>query len=451
MDIINRLMLGIDIFTGLSFAYVIVPLSAVLCRILKGQLRTWALAAVSLFFCFFSQSFSLVFIILLIALDYVAVKIIIQNNNKPRIRKLCMFFAVTKGMAAMCGSLFAAELNNSPAVIGVVVCALSGIEAVLEAYKRECEEVDFAAFMLYCVFFPRLYTGPLCTYKDFASQLKTDGIKKQSIFTGTSVFIKGIFKAAVMGKGLLEIYLSILNIPKEDATVISSWALAVVFALTVYFVLSGLSEIAQGIGKMLGIALPQNFYYPYQSRSISDFFERFNMTITAFLKHRVCGDMLNGSFAKSVFGMLVLCIFSGLFFGISTNIIAWGIYMALFMAMEKYIYKKAVENIPTLIVRFFTACVVILGFAIISAENLTMAAKNIKIMYSFGTIAPYYNNKILYILSSNWLIILLACFFATNIINIVATWLRKSVPKIYAVFDVVLDLAFLFVYTVMSL
>lgn len=437
--------------SSLSFIYVLLPVCLFLFYLAPKSLRPAVLLASSLGFYAFSQPEYLWLPTACVLADFVLLRGMYAAAGKPRLRGVLFGICLLKniGLIVYFGALMQIKLLYPP--LGLTVACVSGIYAALSAYRsREAYLCGIIPFSVYALFFPRLYAGPLVPYEEFAGQLGGLEYRPAGILTGFGCFIEGVFKYAVIGRGLFALYASIRLISADDASLLSAWTLLLSFSLSLYFTFSGLCDAARGIAGMFGFVLPQNFYYPYQSRSVTDFTERFNMTVMRFLKRVVYVPLQSGrkDALSDVLSTLAAGMLAGIWFGMRVNYLVWGAVLALFVLAEKYLYPGLLKRLPTLFCRGYALCAVLLGFTIFAGDSLSQSLGYIARMFDFTV---FYNDRILYLLSSNWLLLAAGCFFATNITNLLTAAMRKASPKIsLAVFGAA-DFLILVFFTALSL
>jgi alginate O-acetyltransferase complex protein AlgI len=267
------------------------------------------------------------------------------------------------------------------------------------------------------------------------------------VVSGFGKFIAGVFKAAVFGGRLSVIFMGIMDFRRADVSVLSSWVLMLVFALAVYFLLSGFADIAQGLCLMFGISLPRNFYYPYQSRSVTDFYERFLMTVGHFIKRRT------GGISAEPLRLTVCWLLLGLWFGPLPGFLLWAAYCAAITLFERYFFRRVLDALPTLFCRVYALCAILAGFVFLAGNNIAGGLLILRDMLSFifmGGRIPLYNARIMYELSTNWIVIIAACFFATNLVDVAGRGFAKIFPRVSKAGSAVISLCILALYTALA-
>lgn len=434
--------------TGLSFLLVILPLLLLVYYLFPQRWRPAALLAESLLIYHFGALGNIWVMLASIAADYFLLRLMDICDRDEGRRRICLLAAVGKGLLLLVWMGLYVRANNLPQLIGISVYTLSGFSCLAAAFRREIPcECDPVRFALYCSFFPKLYAGTMHPYGDYVRQLREVHLHPGNMLTGAGQAIQGAFKAAVFGSGLFGVSQAAAVLPP---TALAAWLRVFAFAFAFYYVLSGYSDMAQGIGAMFGLSIPRNFYYPYQSRNVQDFFARFHITVSTFLRdvfRWVLGGWKNRRAADMV-GTLLTCILVGAWFGMRASYLLWGAYFALLIVLERYLYPKLLENIPTLFCRIGTLCLVLAGFTIFLVDNPLESLGLVRTMFSFGDLL---DDSVLYLLTSNWLLLLLSCFFATNAVNLAVVKLRRAAPAFAAALFGLIDLAVLVLYLALSI
>lgn len=416
--------------TGLSFMFMVLPVFLFLFYVVPGRARPAVLLVLSLGYYLLAEPGNLPVMLGAVAGNYAVLRLMERFDHDETARRICVGVAAVGNILVIiyCGTV--AQVRMLPQVLGLQVYTLSALSAVIEAYRRETGyERSIIRFGLYCCFFPKLYAGPLVTCGDFTAQIGKGKLEVLPVLEGLGQFVEGAFKTAVIGSSLFALYRELQKLAAAEVTALSSWCTVFCVAFALYFMLDGFSDMAQGLGAAFGFRLPRNFYYPYQSRNVQDFFERFNITVHAFLRRTVYTALAgarNGPLADAL-NILVVGMLAGLWFGLRINYIAWGAFLALFVILERYVYPGLLKSIPTLFCRLGTLCVVLASFTIFLGDSLRGSVGLVRSMFDFGNL---YNDQILYLISSNWLLLLISCFFATNATSLVVTKFRRNAPRL---------------------
>lgn len=432
--------------SGLSFLFILLPLMLLVYYLFPPRMRPAVLLAESLLLYRFGELGSLSVMLLSVLADYLLLRLMESVDQSESRRRLCFWVALGKNLLLLVWFGALVRMRTLPVPIGLPVYTLSALNCLLGVYRRELPyERNIIRFALYCCFFPTLFAGPMYPYREYLEQLEAARLQTNRLLAGAGQLIQGAFKTAVFGGGLYS--LSQAAAPLDTA--LAAWLCVFSFAFAFYYMLSGLSDMAQGIGAMFGLTLPRGFYYPYQSRSVEDFSERFHITVGDFLRDLVRFVQGGGrTRTGEIAGVLIVCSLMGLWFGFRLNYLLWGLYLGLFIVMERYVYPRLLENMPTLFSRAATLCVILASFTIFMGNTPAESVGLVSAMFSFEGMV---DDKVLYLLTSNWLLLVLSCFFATNIVNLVVVKLRRVAPGPAAAVFGIIDLGILFIYLALNL
>jgi alginate O-acetyltransferase complex protein AlgI len=440
--------------TTLAFLYVILPLAMAVFLLCPPVWRRGALLAVSLCFFLLVQPSTFPLLLLCLATDWLILAFLHRYHHSQRFRRGCVALSVVKNLLVILVLETLLQMNRLvEAPWGLRVYTLSSLSCVLEAYQGEVpREYNPISYLLYCCFFPRLEAGPLLPYRDFAPQLESLNPTLTGIGSGFGLFLQGAVKTGVLGQALQVTYEALRAFPAEDMTVAGTWCTVLILGLSVYYRLSGLGDMARGLGQMMGISLPKNFYYPYQSQGVTDFFQRFNITISGFIRRNVYQPLQGESsnVLADCLNLILWGVLMGLWFGLQVNYLLWGAFLSLFLILEKHVFPDMMKKIPPLFLRLYTLCVVLSSFAIFGGASPGASAATIHNMFRFQEL-NLYNDRLVYLLTSNWLLLAVSLLFATSAVSLLLSFLRKALPRFTALLTAAANAVLLVVFTVFTI
>ena len=415
--------------SGLSFAAVVLPLMVAIFLLTPPRWRAAALLLLSFGYFFLAAPRYVILIAACIVTEWAGLLVMERFDDSPSVRKICLAFSVCKNMGII---LWFEWLFSQRSILetplGLQVFALSGIWCTLDVYRRKSPYLQNPLHLaVYCSFFPRLYQGPMLRYQDFAPQLETPSPTLAEMGHGFSLYLQGAVKVSILAGELHRIYLNLSAFPEAEISVLGVWAAMLVLALSVYYYLSGLSQIAISIAQMMGLTLPKNFYYPYQSRSVEDFSGRFLIGLVHFWRSLLPGEKSERRILQAS-RILAVGALMGLWFGLRANYILWGIFLALFVVAERFLYPNLLARTPTFFRRICTFLVILSSFALFSADSLAGALQTSQQMFGFG-VANIATSRLGYVLLSNWLFLAVGILFSTSIISLAYGFLSKRLPK----------------------
>jgi len=290
-------------------------------------------------------------------------------------------------------------------------------------YRGQPAQRSFVAFGAYISMFPQLVAGPIVRYSDIEHQLFQREYSVNKFALGVRRFIIGLSKKVIFANTFAELTADIAALTGQD--VLAAWLGAIGFTLQIYFDFSGYSDMAIGLGRMLGFNFPENFNYPYLSASVSEFWRRWHMTLGTWFRDYVYFP-LGGSRVKSkwrlAFNLAVVWALTGLWHGAAWNFVVWGVYFGAFIIAEKLIFGKKIENITKWVRLPLTLLIVIVGFVIFNAPTLSDAGQQLAGMFAINT--PASSAQSLFELRNYGLVLLIAAVAATPLPVMLA---RKAV------------------------
>ena len=436
---------------SLSFVYLFLPLTIAVCLISPMRWRPAVLLAFSALFYWWLEGENLLLLAGIVLFDYLMGRLLERASKMPRLRRGIMICSAVKSVAIflLYGALGPVWGAHFPLGLGVV--ALTSCGYVIDCYfGYTYAERNLPALALMNLFFPRLYAGPLVYHNKLMPQVKGMRMTLERAGEGGRLFLVGLGKKVIIGDAVYELYGSLRGMPTLNMTALSVWTMVVTLAFSVYFIFSGYCDMAKGIGLVFGVELPDNFHYPYQATSVNDFFARFNIAVNRYIRRYVYINLggAQGSVISGVFNILLVTILMGLWFGISLNLLLWGVYFAAFVIFERYFLSRYMDGIPTLFRWLYTTLVVLVSFAFFSGGTPGQSLGFLKMMFGVGGFATLESSKsVLYLLASHYLVLILAAVSSTGLVGWFAGLWKKHLPRTYGVASAVFTAALLVVTT----
>ena len=323
--------------------------------------------------------------------------------------------------------------------IGISFYTFQCLSYVIDVYRGNVPaQKSLIAFGAYVCLFPQLIAGPIVRYIDVARELETRKHSLEDFCDGMRRFLVGLGKKVLIADGLA-LFISKFRECGEPS-VLFYWAYALAFSLHIYFDFSGYSDMAIGLGRIFGFHFLENFNYPYLSRSVSEFWRRWHMSLGSWFRDYVYIP-LGGSRVSPVrwvVNILAVWMLTGLWHGASWNFVIWGLLYAALLLMERLI--PGMKKLGA----FYTFLVVMLGFVVFNATDLAQAASDIGAMFGFAGL-PLVTASTLYYLRSFGLLFILAIVGATPVVRDTARKVGES--KVGQVLEVVMMAALLLVCT----
>jgi len=303
--------------------------------------------------------------------------------------------------------------------IGISFYTFQLISYNIDVYRGDVPaQKNFVDLATYISLFPQLIAGPIVRYSDVAIQLRERTHSLQKAATGVRRFVIGLSKKVLIANVLGEICETFKA--SNDKSVLFFWIYAVAFCLHVYFDFSGYSDMAIGLGKMFGFDFLENFNYPYISKSITEFWRRWHMSLGSWFRDYVYIPLGGSRVGKLrlLFNILVVWMLTGFWHGADWNFIVWGLYFAVFLVIEKTFLLKWIKN-SKIISRFYVLIFVIISFVIFNAVSLKEALQYIGGMFGAGGY-PLLSVETIFNIKNYALVLIIAIIGATPIPKYIA-------------------------------
>lgn len=414
------------VFTSISFIYYFLPLLLICYFVVPKKFRNIILLMFSILFYFYGEPKYILLMLIEVLISYV-VGLLIDKYKSKNILVIGIFihvllfgiFKYFNFVIINVNNLFHSNLNllNVVLPIGISFYTFQIISYEIDVYNKKVNvQSNILKYFLYVFLFPQLIAGPIVRYQDVNNEIDNRNVTFEMFANGIRRFIIGLSKKVIISNNLGELCNIYLNL--GDKSVLFTWIFAISYMLQIYFDFSGYSDIAIGLGKMLGFNFPENFNYPYMAKSITDFWRRWHMTLSSWFRDYVyipLGGNKKGVL-KQIRNILIVWSLTGLWHGASWNFIVWGLYFGILLILEKFILKKYFSNVPKFIKGIYTLFLVMISFVIFQGDNLSNDFNIIKGLFGLNG-ELFINNVTLYYLKGYVLFIVLGVIGATNYVK----------------------------------
>ena len=341
------------VFSSNEFLFLYLPLSLILYFVSPLKYRNLVLFIVSLVFYGWEKPIYLLIMIFVIIVNYVFGYLIDRARDDLKKKKDMLILGVVINLATLgifkYTDFLIVTLSKIPFLgflepigiqlpIGISFYTFQSMSYMIDVY-RETSQVQkkFVNFGAYVSMFPQLIAGPIVRYSDVDKELNERKHTLDESADGARRFVVGLSKKVLLADVAGAMWEQINNIPREQASVLLLWLGIILYAFQIYFDFSGYSDMAIGIGKILGFHFPENFNYPYISKSITEFWRRWHITLSTWFKEYVyipLGGNRRGP-KKLILNLLVVWLLTGLWHGASWNCVLWGFYYFILLVVEK--------------------------------------------------------------------------------------------------------------------
>ena len=271
--------------------------------------------------------------------------------------------------------------------------------------------IDFGA---YITMFPQLIAGPIVRYKDIAAQLKHRKLVLANIADGAAWFVRGLSKKVLLANNCGMLYDSVFAIAAPDRAALTTLLGVIAYTFQIYFDFSGYSDMAIGLGKMLGFRFVKNFDYPYISKSATEFWRRWHISLGTWFREYVYIPLGGNrvSSIKHIRNLLIVWFLTGLWHGASWAFVLWGLYWCVLLILEKYVYGRALSRLPVIVGHIYTVIAFMFGWMIFTASSAADLGSNIASL--FGGLGNGFANATTGYFFTSYIILLIICGFCST-------------------------------------
>ena len=387
-------MLGL-VFSNLLFIYLFLPLCLFLYYLTKNPaVRNGVLIVFSLIFYSFGEPVAILLMASSTLIDYCN-GLFIEKNRGRKIAVLGVIISLVYNLGALCLFKYSGFLVTNfdlltglsipvPKLtlpIGISFYTFQTISYVADVYRGKTKaQRNYFNYLLYVSMFFQLVAGPIVRYTDIAEQIGDRKCTAEDMFGGWVKFIIGLGKKVIIANCVGGITDSLIGNSAVPASVLAAWSGIILYTLQIYFDFSGYSDMAIGLGKMFGFSLPENFNYPYISKSASEFWRRWHISLGSFFRDYVYIPM-GGNRRHQLLNVAVVWFLTGLWHGASWNYILWGLYFGVLISLEKLFFGKVLDKLPAVFSHIYVLIVIIFGWLLFYFEDMGAMGQCLKVMF----------------------------------------------------------------------
>ena len=442
------------VFSSLIFIFRFLPIFIIVYFITSPKYKNLILLVFSLLFYSFGEPKYFPLMIASILVDYfVSIAIEDNFNNKIKCRLLLMisvffnigmlfFFKYFNFFIDNINIIFSTSFNELTLSLplGISFYTFQTLSYTIDVYmgkiKAERNIIDFGAFVSS---FPQLIAGPIVKYTDINKEIKKRSFNFDNIEIGLEEFVIGLGKKVLIANNIGMLWNEIYSKSINEISMPLAWIGILAFSFQIYFDFSGYSSMAIGLGKILGFNFPTNFHFPYTSRSISEFWRRWHITLGSWLKEYVYIPLggNRGGKTRLFFNLLILWFLTGFWHGAEYTFILWGIYFFILIYIEKIFLYKLLES-KRIFSHIYTCFFLLIGWAIFAIDKMDLLVIYLRRMFSFNFTFDwiYYLN--------NYILVFAICFLcSTPLILKLYMKMNKFLKSIVIITIFLLSIAYL--------
>lgn len=410
-------------FNSIFFVFTFLPIVLLCYLLIPAKLKNAYLMIISLIFYAWGEPYYVWLLIVLIVLNYgMAIRIAKSVGKKRRrcfiealfINIFLLFYVKYYGFVLhtlfhMLSISIPYKVYTMP--LGISFFTFSIVAYLIDVYKHKTVyEKNIINFALYVSFFPKLIMGPISRYETFKRQFSSHRLSKEKLEEGATLFLSGLTQKVILANSLSSVW---TYTSTQAVSSLSAWLGILAYTFQIYFDFQGYTLMALGLGKMFGFEMERNFNYPYMAISITDFWRRWHMTLSAWFKDYVYIP-LGGNrvpLLRNIWNLMIVWLLTGLWHGSSWNFILWGVYYGVLLVIEKYILHKVIVKVPIYIRWFITFILVMIGWVLFASNTMLNAMQYFdKMFLAHG----FSGNDVAYIIQNYGVYLLLGAIFVTS-------------------------------------
>ena len=423
------------LFTSISFLYYFLPTIIILYFITPKKYRNYILLIFSIIFYMYGEPKYVILMLVEILVAYFGALLIDKYKSKEiflitiiiHIGLLCVF-KYTDLFIGTINSIFKTNISflNIALPIGISFYTFQILSYVIDVYRGKVKvQKNILKLATYVSLFPQLIAGPIVRYETICDELdnRDETIEKFSL--GVRRFIIGLAKKVLIANMLGELCTKFSLV--DERSVLFYWIFAISYMLQVYFDFSAYSDMAIGLGKMFGFTFLENFNYPFISKSITEFWRRWHISLSSWFKDYVyipLGGSRKGTL-KLVRNILIVWFLTGIWHGAAYNFILWGLFIGVFLVIEKLWLSKYISKLPKVLRNIYVLFIIMISFIMFNAGSINEAFFNIKGLFGLNK-EVFINNYTIYYLKSYLIVLIIAIFGATLLFKNIIEKLKKS-------------------------
>ena len=368
------------VFSSLVFMFAFLPVVLLIYYLLPVKFRNAFLLIADLIFYGWGEPVLVFLMLFSILINYIAGILIEKSNSNNKKRKIILIASVVIDLGLLGFFKYAGFITNNlkvilpflniplisiPLPIGISFYTFQIMSYTIDVYRRDTEaQRNIIAFGTYVSLFPQLIAGPIVRYRDVDDQLVERHENLQLFSRGIRLFLLGLAKKVLIANPVGLIWDNMRQMQGGGALV--SWVGIIAYTFQIYFDFSGYSDMARGLGNMFGFEFLKNFDYPYISKSITEFWRRWHISLSTWFKEYVyipLGGNRKG-LPRQIFNLFVVWALTGLWHGASWNFLFWGLYFGIILVFEKLFMLKALNKMPAVIKHLYSLVFIVFGWVI---------------------------------------------------------------------------------------
>ncbi len=440
------------VFSSIPFLFFFLPIVLICYYLVPFKLKNYVLLVFSLIFYAWGEPVYIILMIFSCLLNYFYALYHDKVKNKKLLFILCIvanllilgFFKYADFLIDIINSIFRLNINPLKLAlpIGISFFTFQTMSYSIDVYRSSVvPERNFFYFTTYVSMFPQLIAGPIVRYETISKELYKRDINFNNFSDGLLRFMQGLFKKVLIANNIGYLWTTLSSM--ESLSIASAWLGIIAYTFQIYFDFSAYSDMAIGMGKMLGFNYLENFNYPYISKSVTEFWRRWHISLSSWFKDYVYIP-LGGSKCsriKHIRNILIVWCLTGIWHGASYNFMLWGLYYGIILIIEKFFLKDFLSKLPNTLKHIYTMLVVIIGWLIFASTDLSMFSVYFSNMFNIFKY-PFIDETFIFYFKSYFIIIVISTLLSMPIYQNIK---KKLNSRGWMIISLILYLVFFFI------
>ena len=317
------------------------------------------------------------------------------------------------------------DLLNIALPIGISFYTFQAMSYTIDVYRDNVRvQRNLIDFGMYITMFPQLIAGPIVRYADVQDHLAERSVTTADFSEGIMRFVVGLGKKVLLANQMGAVWTDIYALG-GDVSALMAWTGAVAFTFQIYFDFSGYSDMAIGLGRMFGFKFPENFRYPYESKSITEFWRRWHITLSTWFKEYLyipLGGNRKGM-ARQILNLLIVWTLTGFWHGAGWNFVMWGLYYFLFLVLEKLFMLKVLDKLPAFVRHIYALFIIVIGWVIFACDDTSVLLPYLGSMFGANGLTGGLD---LYLLTTRAALLVILCIASTQLPKRLAAFVGRK-------------------------
>ena len=423
------------VFSSLVFMFAYLPITLLAYYLVPRQGRNIFLFIVNLIFYGWGEPKLVLLMVFNIFFNYIGGWLVDKYRADAKKKKLFLILTCVLDIGILAvfkyTGMITETLNMLPFLkipelqislpIGISFYTFQTMSYVIDVYRDDAPvSKNFINFGTYVALFPQLIAGPIVRYRDVAEQLVNRRETLEMFTKGVKLFMVGLAKKVIIANTMGTLTTNIFATTDENG-VVGTWVGIIAYTFQIYFDFSGYSDMACGLGNMMGFEFLKNFNYPYIAKSITDFWRRWHISLSTWFKEYVyipLGGNRKGV-KRQILNLLIVWGLTGLWHGAAYNFVLWGLYYGLLLILEKFVLKKFLDKLPAFVQHIYTLFIIIIGWGLFYFTDVGQLGEFMVDLFNFGN--GICGNQAFNLIMSNLPMLIIAAVASTPLATMLYT------------------------------